>query len=124
MRRAAGPLGLLPAILLALAGCGVEVEGKGDGVPSAASGPAYGDTFIEASIGDIQGLIPSITSDGASHAVGALIYDGLVKRDKDDNVVPHLAESWEISPDCLRLTFKLRKDAKWHDGWLDRKSVV
>jgi len=118
MRRAGGTLGLLPAILLALAGCGVEVEGKGDGVPSAASGPAYGDTFIEASIGDIQGLIPSITSDGASHAVGALIYDGLVKRDKDDNIVPHLAESWEISADCLTLTFKLRKDAKWHDGWL------
>ncbi len=110
---------LVWASLLALAGCGVEVEGKGDARPSpSSSGPAYGDTFMEASIGDIQGLIPNITSDGASHEVGNLIYDGLVKRDKDLNLVPSLAESWELSPDCLTLTFKLRKDVKWHDGWL------
>jgi peptide/nickel transport system substrate-binding protein len=27
-----------------------------------------------------------------------------------------MAESWEFTPDCLDLTFKLRKDVKWHDG--------
>lgn len=106
---------LLSGFLIALTACGVEVEGKADG-RGADAAPAYGDTFIEASIGDIQGLIPNITSDSASHAVGSLIYTGLVKRDKDLNLIPHLAESWEISKDCLTLTFHLRKDAKWHDG--------
>ena len=48
-----------------------------------AGAPAHGDTFIEATIGDIAGLIPNITSDGASHEVGNMIYDGLVKADKD-----------------------------------------
>ena len=92
----------------------MEVEGRGES--RGTTEPAYGDTFIEASIGDIQGFIPNITSDGASHDVGSLIYTGLVRRDKDLNLIPNLAESWELSKDCLTLTFRLRKDAKWHDG--------
>ncbi len=78
--------------------------------------PAYGDTFIEATIGDIAGLIPNITSDGASHEVGNMVYDGLVKADKDLNYVGAMAESWQFSPDCLQLTWKLKRDIKWHDG--------
>jgi len=105
---------LLSLSLAGLSGCGVEVEGRAEGGGSAE--PARGDTFIETSIGDIQGLIPNITSDGASHEVGSLVYTGLVKRDKDLNLVPNLAESWELSKDCRTLAFRLRKDAKWHDG--------
>jgi peptide/nickel transport system substrate-binding protein len=81
------------------------------------STPAYGDTFIQASIGDIGGLIPSLTSDQSSHEVGGLIYDGLIKLDKDLNMAPAMAESWTYSHDCLDLTLKLRKDVKWHDGY-------
>jgi peptide/nickel transport system substrate-binding protein len=85
---------------------------------SAAAGPpAYGDTFIEASIGDIGGLIPTLTSDQSSYEVGGLIYDGLVKTDKDLNLAPAMAQSWMYSRDCLDLTFKLRQDIKWHDGY-------
>ncbi len=105
---------LLSLSLAGLSGCGVEVEGRAEEGGSAE--PAYGDTFIEASIGDIQGLIPNITSDSASHEVGSLIYTGLIKRDKDLNLVPNLAEAWELSKDCRTLTFRLRKDAKWHDA--------
>ena len=78
--------------------------------------PAYGDTFIQASIGDIGGLIPNITTDQSSHEVGGMIYDGLVKLDQDLKMVPSMAESWTFSQDCLELTFKLRRDVKWHDG--------
>lgn len=116
MRGFAALLLLLSTSFAGLAACGVEVEGRGDGRGAAAGEPAYGDTFIEASIGDIQGLIPNITTDGSSHQVGSLIYAGLVKRDKDLNLIPNLAESWDLSKDCLTLTFRLRKDAKWHDG--------
>ena len=84
--------------------------------PSASDKPAFGDTFVQASIGDITGLIPNITTDGPSHAVGGLIYDGLVQTDKDLNWIPAMAESWQFTKDCLTLTFKLRKDVKWHDG--------
>jgi peptide/nickel transport system substrate-binding protein len=79
-------------------------------------GPAYGDTLVEASIGDISGLIPNITSDSASHEVGGLIYSNLVRTNKDLEVEGELAERWEISKDELTIIFHLRKGAKWHDG--------
>ena len=109
--------------LLAVAGglgfavaCNGPIGSRAD--ESAAAGPpAYGDTFIQASIGDIGGLIPSLTSDQSSHEVGGMIYDGLVKLDRDLNMVPAMAESWTYSRDCLELTFKLRHDIKWHDGY-------
>ncbi len=99
-----------------LAGCSGDVEGKVDEPPVGSDAPAYGDTFVQASIGDIGGLIPNLTSDQSSHEVGSMIYDGLVKQDKDLNIAPAMAESWTFSKDCLTLTFKLRKDVKWHDG--------
>src|SRR5207248_1146163 len=44
------------------------------------------------------------------------VYNGLVTHDKDTNLIPDLAESWDLSPNCLDLTFKLRKNVRWHDG--------
>jgi len=71
--RAAAALALALACAL-LAACGRDVEGK-DEIASGSDTPAYGDTFIQASIGDISGLIPSLTSDSSSNEVGSLIYD-------------------------------------------------
>jgi peptide/nickel transport system substrate-binding protein len=80
------------------------------------TGPAYGDLFIDASIGDASTLLPPLASDAASHAIISLVYNGLVKYDGNLNLVGDLAESWQISPDGLTITFKLRKGVKWHDG--------
>jgi peptide/nickel transport system substrate-binding protein len=82
----------------------------------AEGGPAYGDTLVQASIGDISGLIPNITSDSSSHDIGGLIYSALVRTDKELRVEGELAERWEISPDELTITFHLRRGVKWHDG--------
>ncbi|MCF6179913.1 MAG: peptide-binding protein [Geopsychrobacter sp.] len=80
------------------------------------SKPAYGDTFIEGSIGDASTLLPILSSDSASSEINGLVYSGLVRYDGDLNVVGDLAESWEISEDNLTITFHLRKGVKWHDG--------
>jgi peptide/nickel transport system substrate-binding protein len=40
----------------------------------------------------------------------------VVTRDDSTEVVPGLAESWEVSPDGLAWTFKLRKGVRFHDG--------
>ncbi|MDI6755964.1 MAG: peptide-binding protein [Thermodesulfobacteriota bacterium] len=78
--------------------------------------PAYGDLLIQGSIGDASNLIPMLASDSASHEIASKIFNGLVKYDKDLNLVGDLAESWEVSPDGLTITFKLRKGVKWQDG--------
>ena len=44
------------------------------------------------------------------------IYDTLLWADKDLNVKPGIAESWEQSADGLTWTFHIRKDMKFHDG--------
>ncbi len=80
------------------------------------TGPAYGDAIVIGSIGDASNLIPILASDSASHEICGFIYNGLVKYDKDYNIVGDLAESWDISKDNLTITFHLRDDVKWQDG--------
>lgn len=106
-------------LALAAVACTSEVGGGSaadDSATRKSARPVHGDTLIEALLGDIQGLIPNITSDSASHTIGDLIYTGLVKRDESLRLVGDLAESWTISRDCRDFTFKLKKNAKWHDG--------
>ncbi|RII31477.1 MAG: peptide-binding protein [Geobacter sp.] len=78
--------------------------------------PAYGDAIIEGTIGEASTLIPILASDASSLSVAGQIYNGLVKYDKDLNIVGDLAQSYDISPDGLTITFHLRHGVKWHDG--------
>jgi len=78
--------------------------------------PAYGDTIIEAGIGDARTLVPILASDSASAQICSLVFNGLVKYDKDLNLVGDLAESWEVKEQGLVILFHLRKGVKWHDG--------
>jgi peptide/nickel transport system substrate-binding protein len=90
--------------------CGHSAWAQADDAPS------YGDTIVVGSIGDASNLIPMLASDSASHDISGLIYNGLVKYDKNLNLVGDLAESWEVSPDGLTITFHLRRGVRWHDG--------
>ncbi|MDA8163190.1 MAG: peptide-binding protein [Desulfobacteraceae bacterium] len=83
---------------------------------AAADCPSYGDTIVVGSIGDASTLIPMLASDATSHEIAGLIYDGLVKYDKNLNLVGDLAKSWDVSPDGLTITFHLKKGVKWQDG--------
>lgn len=105
---------LLILLILLCGGCrDNEVVIPGEGADAA---PAYGDTFIEASIGEPSNLLPVLASDSASSDINGLIYNGLVRYDKDLKLEGELAESWEISEDNLTITFHLRKGVLWHDG--------
>ena len=59
---------------------------------------------------------PPITAGREEHYVFELVHGRLVGIGEDGNVVPAIAESWELSPDQLTWTFHLRKDVAWHDG--------
>ena len=110
-------LGAAVMLLALAAGCNGEAGGPpGEGKPSGAITPAYGDTRIEASIGNVSSLIPNVTSDAASHEVGDFMYNGLVTLGRDLEVTGDLAKSWTFSKDCLTLDFKLEQGVRWHDG--------
>ena len=55
-------------------------------------------------------------TDNNSAQLASLISDGLVAYDARGAYAPMIARSWELSPDGLTLTFRLRDDALWHDG--------
>ena len=105
---------MLPLVALVVACSQPAPHSKPAGSKDAS--PAYGDAIVEGTIGEASTLIPVLASDAASHAVAGQIYNGLVKYDKDINIVGDLADSFQISRDGLTITFHLRRGVKWHDG--------
>ena len=68
---------------------------------------------------------PAKISDYTDYMAAVNLYDGLVTVDPAGNLVPQLAESWEVSPDASEVTFKLRADATFSDGSpVEAKDVV
>lgn len=106
-------------VFLSLSGCGererAETREINPKSPVVTQEPAYGDTVIEGSIGDATNLIPMLASDSASHSISGLIINGLLKYDKDVRLSGDLAESWEVGRGGLQITFKLRRNVRWHD---------
>jgi peptide/nickel transport system substrate-binding protein len=75
-----------------------------------------GDAIVSASIADARNLLPMLASDSASAEISGMIFNGLIKYDKDINLVGDLAESWEILDGGLVIVFHLRKKVLWQDG--------
>jgi len=75
-----------------------------------------GGTLRAAWAQDPVGLDPHITSARSSLQVLENVLDTLVTLDQDQNVVPSLAESWDVSQDGLTWTFTLRNGLKFSNG--------
>jgi peptide/nickel transport system substrate-binding protein len=62
------------------------------------------------------GLDPHVATAFSTTMVLSTIYEGLTAIDAGLHVVPALAESWTVSPDGRTYTFRLRANARFHDG--------
>lgn len=60
-------------------------------------------------------LDPAVSTSSSEDYVG-LLFSGLVRLSPDLQIVPDLAEDWEISPDGATYTFTLREGLKFSDG--------
>jgi peptide/nickel transport system substrate-binding protein len=60
-------------------------------------------------------LDPRVGTDAQSERIGELIFDSLLRRDRNSNLIPALAERWEVL-DSLNYVFHLRTDVRFHDG--------
>jgi peptide/nickel transport system substrate-binding protein len=61
-------------------------------------------------------LDPALATDPDSQMVNAYIYETLLRKDADGNLLPMLATSWVISDDRLDYIFELRPNVVFHDG--------
>lgn len=59
---------------------------------------------------------PTRTSGGVETQVFDLIFSRLIRFDDGYNLIPDLAESYEVSDDATVFTFHLRQNVQWSDG--------
>ena len=79
--------------------------------------PDYGGTYVEGIAGNPHAINPILSqSNPVDQDLVSLIFTGLTKANEKGEIVPDLAESWDISPDETVYTFYLRQDVLWHDG--------
>ncbi len=81
--------------------------------PAAAGRP--GGELVVANLDEPVSLDP-LNMNGFALPAANLVYDRLVMLDNNLKVHPALADSWEASPDGKAYTFKLKRNAKFHDG--------
>lgn len=78
--------------------------------------PRYGGTMIVGVTNDADTFNPLYCESKLGQEIGHLVLIGLAELNEKSQFAPELAESWEYSKDFLRLTYHLRKDARWSDG--------
>jgi peptide/nickel transport system substrate-binding protein len=79
--------------------------------------PGYGGTYVEGVVGQPGQLNPLLSGfERPDQGLCSLIFSGLTRLNSDGEVEPDLASDWEISEDGLNYTFRLRTNARWHDG--------
>ena len=61
-------------------------------------------------------LDPRVGTDAASGKIAQLVFNGLVTKDPRGNLIPDLAESWQVLDGGRRWRFHLRRGVRFHDG--------
>ena len=93
----------------------VEEEPTAVNSDSSSGGAAQGNTLVRLYV-DPPTLDPHLTTDATSAQIIIEVFGGLVTIDRNLDIVPDLAERWDISPDGRVYTFHLQPDAVFHDG--------
>ncbi|WP_158970026.1 ABC transporter substrate-binding protein [Chachezhania sediminis] len=79
--------------------------------------PAMADSMVRMALNaDIRGTNPGVTRDGNTDIVHSQYVEGLVTYGDNFEIIPMLAESWDVSDDGLTYTFHLRDGVKFHNG--------
>ena len=87
--------------------------------------PASGGTLREGMIGNPRFMNPALAQTDADRDVVALLYSGLLRHDGVGNLIPALAEKYEISNEGATYTATLKPNLRWSDGTpLTTKDIV
>jgi oligopeptide transport system substrate-binding protein len=106
---------LLSTLLMMLAACGGNTSNYSTtATPMLASRQVL--TFPNVGTQDIGALDPAMGPDANSALAVGMIYSGLVRFDRNLNVIPDQAKTWDISPDNKVYTFHLQSGITFSDG--------
>ena len=78
--------------------------------------PAHAQTIRAVMQSDVKILDPIWTTAYITRNFGYMIFDTLFAQDAKSETQPQMAEGYEVSPDKLTYTIKLRDGLLWHDG--------
>ena len=78
--------------------------------------PDYGGSLTEGIMGSPRFINPLLSSSDIDKDLSSLIYSGLLKVNSVGELVPDIAESYNVSDDFLVYTFKLKNDIYFHDN--------
>lgn len=83
----------------------------------ASAEPATGDWLVRHLSSEPATLNPITATDAYESVINGYIYESLLDLDNDTlELVPQLAEKWEVSDDKLQFTFTLKDGLHWQDG--------
>lgn len=125
MKKAIAAFLLLMLVSSLFLGCTKDtVTGEAGGTGAAAQDDAAATATIRTDLNLQLDSAPTILvphycgANLVNFAICYNVYDGLTEWGNEDasEIVPALAESWEISEDGLTYTFHLRQGVKWHNG--------
>lgn len=79
--------------------------------------PAHpGGSLISAMPSDPSSMIGMVAGESASLAIGAYLFNSLLKYDQNLDLAGELAESWQVAEDKKTITFTLKPGLQWADG--------
>jgi peptide/nickel transport system substrate-binding protein len=78
--------------------------------------PRFGGVFRAAMTANPLTLDPYAGTQIATREIGLHVFESLVTYGHDSEIIPQLAEKWDVSKDGRTYTFYLRKDVLFHNG--------
>lgn len=99
-----------------LAACSGDDDTNSDGTEVAADETNTDATLNIAYSTNLQTLDPHLTTNQSTRDVSRQIFEQLLTLNEQYEVVPSLAESYEVSEDGLTYTFHLREGVRFHNG--------
>lgn len=113
---------MILVLSIALYGCGGDKSGKeNEEAPAddmSSETPVYGGSVVVGISQDLDSLDPHKAVAAGTKEVLFNVFEGLVKPDQEGNLVPAVAQNYELSTDGKVYTFHLRPDVKFHNGEL------
>jgi peptide/nickel transport system substrate-binding protein len=120
LRKSIRVLGALVALSLVAAACGDDDSGSNSSTDTTAtdgSAPAADGATITIALGsEPTSLDPHLVDDGGERAINDNIYETLLGRTPDGELIPSLATDLPTQVDDTTWEFTLRDDVTFHDG--------